>query len=180
MKAKVSEWMDGELDGAEAERLALALREDGEDRQTWRMYHLIGDALRDTRALSAGFDEKMRERLAAEPTVLAPAEPAERAKRRLRGFLMPAAASAAAMALVGWLAFAPERGGPPAGMAPVATAPLAQPTVVSVASEPASVPLPLATEDYLLAHQNYASRSLSRGVAPYVRTVSGRSAEYKR
>jgi sigma-E factor negative regulatory protein RseA len=180
MKAKVSEWMDGELEDAEAERLAQALRAEGEDRQTWRMYHLIGDALRDTRALSPGFAARMAERLEAEPTVLAPVAPAQPARRGFRGALMPLAASAAAVAMVGWLAFAPDREGAPRSGAPLATAPAVQPTPVAVGAEPASVPPPLATDDYLLAHQNYASRNLLQGVAPYVRTVSGRSAEYKR
>lgn len=180
MKAKISEWMDGELEGPEAERLALALREDGENRQAWRTYHLIGDALRDTRALSCGFAGRMAERLAAEPTVLAPVEPAQTAKRGWRGFLMPVGASAAAIAMVGWLAFAPDRESSPRGVVPVANAPIVQPTPVAVGAEPASVPPPVAADDYLLAHQSYASRSPLQGVAPYVRTVSGRAAEYKR
>ena len=180
MKAKVSEWMDGELDGAEAGRLVSTLRDEGEDRETWRMYHLIGDSLRDTRALSPQFAARMRDRLAAEPTVLAPAKAFEKAGRGWRGFLMPMAASAAAVGMVGWLALAPERDSASRSFAPVATAPVATPTQVAVGADQGAVPPPVATEDYLLAHQNYASRSLLQGVAPYVRTVSGRSAEYKR
>jgi len=179
MNAKVSQLMDGELEGAEAQRLVSALREEGEDRDAWRMYHVIGDALRDTQPLSAGFGERMRARLAEEPTVLAPREPVDAGKRGFRGFLVPVAASAAAVAMVGWLAFVPQGEGPARSVAPVATAPAVQATPVAVGAEPA-VPLPLATDDYLLAHQNYASRSLLQGVAPYVRTVSGRTAEYKR
>jgi hypothetical protein len=42
------------------------------------------------------------------------------------------------------------------------------------------VPLPLATDDYLLAHQGYSPRNLLQGVAPYVRTVSGQALEGRR
>lgn len=181
MKAKVSELMDGELEGTEAQRLVSALREEGEDREAWRTYHLIGDSLRDTRALSPGFAGRMLARLAEEPTVLAPVERADAARRGIRRFLVPVAASAAAVAMVGWLAFAPPGDAPSRGIGPVATAPVVQPTTAAVGgAELQSVPLPVATDDYLLAHQNYASRSLLQGVAPHVRTVSGRSAEYKR
>jgi hypothetical protein len=82
--------------------------------------------------------------------------------------------------MVGWLAFAPQGEGPGRAVGPVANAPLVQPTPAAVGAEPPSVPPPVATDDYLLAHQNYASRNVLQGVAPYVRTVSGRSAEYKR
>ena len=93
MTREISELMDGELEGTEAQRLVSVLREEGEDRQAWRTYHLIGDALRDTRALSAGFSGRMWARLAEEPTVLAPRERPESGKRGFRGFLVPVAAS---------------------------------------------------------------------------------------
>ena len=68
MKTKMSEWvsglMDGELDGPDAERMLSALREEGETRQAWRTYHLIGDALRDTQLLSPRFGELMAASLA--------------------------------------------------------------------------------------------------------------------
>jgi sigma-E factor negative regulatory protein RseA len=180
MKPKVSQLIDGELEGAEAERLVLLLREEGENREAWRLYHLIGDALRDTDALSPGFSGRMRNRLAEEPTVLAPVERPETVRRGLRGFLMPVAASAAAAAMVGWLAFVPQQDSSPRAIAPVASAPVAKPTPAAVGAEPATIPPPVAADDYLLAHHNYASRSLLQGVAPHVRTVSGRLAEYKR
>lgn len=179
MKAKISELMDGELEGPEATRLMSALREEGDGREAWRLYHTIGDALRDTRALSPGFGERMQARLAAEPTVLAPVEPRE-AGIRARGFLVPLTAAAAAAGMVGWLAFTPQSEAPSRNGLPLATAPVVQPTPVAVGAEPAPAPLPVGTDDYLLAHQNYASRNLLHGVAPYVRTVSGRPPEYKR
>src|SRR6185295_14063296 len=72
MKTKISELMDGELGSREAAAPLDALRFEGEARETWRSYHLIGDAMRDTRMLSAGFASRVSARLAQEPTVIAP------------------------------------------------------------------------------------------------------------
>jgi len=196
MKAKISELMDGELDAPDAARTLSALREEGEVREAWRTYHLISDALGDTRILSHRFAVRMQARLAEEPTVLAPAAlPEAVAAPRRRVLLQAAAAGLAAVAIVGWLAFVPQRPGqlpaPPVAQAPqvqpaaagdlgsrVAQAQQAQPP--AVAAELVRVPPPLATDDYLLAHQGYSARNLLQGVAPYVRTVSGEALERKR
>jgi hypothetical protein len=88
--------------------------------------------------------------------------------------VLSAAASVAAVSLVGWLAFAPQRD---AGslQVPVAQAPAAvTPTLRSGADRkpPPIVPLPSGTNDYLLAHQGFSPRASLQGMAPYVRTVS--------
>ncbi|HEY3077422.1 MAG TPA: sigma-E factor negative regulatory protein [Burkholderiales bacterium] len=159
MKERISALMDGELDERAAAGAIAALRGEGEALQCWRIYHLISDGMRDTRLLSEGFTSRFSERLAAEATVLAPADlpgrtPAQR-------FAFAAAASLAAVALVGWLAFAPQ---------PEAPAPLAQlrPAIPPMVN----VPLPSAANDYLLAHQGFSPRVSLQGMAPYVRTVS--------
>ena len=104
MKENISQLMDGELEGSDAARALSALRDEGEGRQLWRTYHLIGDALRDTRMLSQGFSERMAARLAEEPTVLAPAASAP-AARPWRRHLMPAAAGLAAAGFVGSVSY---------------------------------------------------------------------------
>jgi sigma-E factor negative regulatory protein RseA len=76
---------------------------------------------------------------------------------------LSAAASLAAIALVGWVAFAP--GDQPQ----LATVP---PPVLAVQETPQVAP-PAAANDYLLAHQGYSPRNSLQGAAPYVRTVSG-------
>jgi sigma-E factor negative regulatory protein RseA len=167
MKDRISAFMDGELDDRAAGELIDSLGRDGEGRAAWRAYHLIGDALRDGRALSTDFTERVARQLAAEPTVLAPRrlQPQPRTWYAL-------AASVAAVALVGWLAFAPQQ-------APVA--PLAQqaPSLARAAApaKPALVPLPSGTNDYLLAHQAFSPRVSFQGMAPYVRTVSEHAQE---
>ena len=179
MKQKISEWMDGELQGPEAERLLAGLREDGEARQAWRTYHLIGDSLRDTRVLSPRFAERMAASLSQEPTVLAPA--AAVVERTWRRYLVPAAAGVAAAGFVGAVAFMMPLQEP--AVAPqIVQAPQLKPTPVAQVNEPAllPVPLPAATDDYLLAHQGYSPRNRLQGVAPYVRTVSGQALESRR
>jgi sigma-E factor negative regulatory protein RseA len=153
--------MDGELDDRHA---IEGLKSDAQAQEAWRTYHLIGDALRGTPTLSEGFAARVAWRLADEPTVLAPGRlPAERRPR----FAMAAAASVAAVALVGWLAFAPQPQPVPAPVVAKAEKPLP-----IQKPKPAIVPLPSATNDYLLAHQGFSPRLALQGMAPYVITVS--------
>ena len=80
------------------------------------------------------------------------------------------AASVAAVALVGWMAFAPQP--------QLAPAPIAQ--VQRPADKPAIVPLPSAANDYLLAHQGFSPRVSLQGMAPYVLTVAEHPAEARK
>jgi hypothetical protein len=79
---------------------------------------------------------------------------------------LSAAASVAAIALVGWVAFGPVDDSQIAGNAP---------QVVAAKEPPQAAPQvapPAAANDYLLAHQGYSPRNSLQGAAPYVRTVS--------
>ena len=158
MKERISAWMDGELDERAAGEAMESLRRDGEASEAWRAYHLISDALRDRRGLAAGCAARVRERLATEPTVLAPGRLAPRSAPR---FALAAAASVAAVAFVGWVAFSPQPDESPK-VAPV----LAQ------QSGPIAVPISRSANDYLLAHQGFSPRVSLQGMAPYVRTVA--------
>ncbi len=181
MNEKISQLMDGELEGSDAERALAALREEGEGRQAWRTYHLIGDSLRDHRVLSAGFSDRVVASLAQEPTVLAPKAAPAAPALSLHRYLMPAAAGLAAAGFVGAVAFMMPMQEPTL-TTPIAQAPQVKPTPASQVTEPTAppVPLPAATDDYLLAHQGYSPRNRLQGVAPYVRTVSGQALEIKR
>ena len=168
MKTRISALMDGELDQHSArEAIGTAARE-SEAAEAWQTYHLIGDAMRGTRPVSDDFSARVAERLAMEPTVIAPqrlrpdSQPAPRT-----WFAMSAAASVAAVAMVGWVAFAPQRTdneGAPAPLAQIKQAPAA------VAAVP--MPMPVAANDYLLAHQAFSPRVSLQGMAPYVRSVA--------
>jgi sigma-E factor negative regulatory protein RseA len=200
MKSRISALMDGELEGQEAPEALKALGADGEARDAWRTYHLISDALHETRVLSGDFAQRVAARLEAEPTVVAPVRLAPQ-PQGARWVALSAAASVAAVALVGWLAFAPQQPSAPlpqlakspqpavqavAG-APVQPVTVAQPAsgapaqaVAALPKEAAQVPPPSAADDYLLAHQAYSPRNSLQGVAPYVRTVSGEALARKK
>jgi sigma-E factor negative regulatory protein RseA len=161
MKDRLSALMDGELDDRSAADVLQTLASDREAVETWRTYQLISDAMRQGTQLSEGFTARVSARLAQEPTVLAP----RRMQRESRRWVaLSAAASLAAVALVGWLAFAPQPQLIQPGQ-PVAQAPVADP-------KPNIVPLPTQANDYLLAHQGFSPRNSLQGMAPYVRTVS--------
>jgi sigma-E factor negative regulatory protein RseA len=160
MKENISALMDGELDERAAAQTIEELGRNREGLDTWRSYHLVSDALRRTPLLSQGFSARVGAALASEPTVLAPRRLQAPEPRRWYAL----AASVAAVALVGWVAFAPQQ----TAIAPTAQAPTSPPPQ----AQPASVPLPSGTSDYLLAHQGFSPRLSLQGVAPYVRSVS--------
>jgi len=173
MKERISALMDGELEGHAAEEAIESLRGEGEALESWRMYHLISDGMRDTRLLSAGFTGRVSRRLAEEPTVLAPGPlsshlPGRTPAQRLA---YAGAAIAAAIGLVSWLAFGPQPEVPRTQMA-VGPAP-------SVAMTPVTVQLTSSANDYLLAHQGFSPRVSLQGMVPYVRTVAERGESNK-
>jgi sigma-E factor negative regulatory protein RseA len=170
MKERLSQLMDGELDDRSAAEVIESLGRDRYAVEAWRTYQLISDAMRDSRVLSADFTARVSARLAAEPTVLAPR--AMRPEPRRWFAVSAAAASLAAVGLVGWMALGPQPGVSPAP-APVAQAKPAE-------AKPVMVPLPSQANDYLLAHQGFSPRVSLQGMAPYVRTVSEQAVEQRR
>ena len=101
MKDRISTLMDGELDEREGAEVISSMANDAQARDTWRTYHLIGDALREGRS------------------IVAPRRPA--ANSPTWRIALPAMAVAAAVALVSWVAFAPVQ--PEKPFVPVAQAP---------------------------------------------------------
>ena len=175
----VSMLMDGELDADEAAREIARFRQaDGRDEarhDAWNTYHTIGDILRGKQArtgVSSDFSKRLSERLALEPTVLAPRL---RAPKTVQTWALSAAASVAAIAVVSLTAMnmlgtdrAPATlAKAPAATAPVATLQPAAPTAVeSVAATPEHM------HEYLLAHQGVSPSTAIHGVTTYIRTVS--------
>jgi sigma-E factor negative regulatory protein RseA len=79
-RQRISSFVDGEAEAVVAHSLASAWRDDPALRRTWHSYHLIGDVLRsDELAIDPSRDEhflqRLRERMASEPVVLAPTLP---------------------------------------------------------------------------------------------------------
>ncbi len=94
-KERLSVLMDDELDAPELDPVLRDLSADGDLRAAWDRWHLIGDVLRgepvsrDVMQVAA----RVRERLADEPTVLAPPRPAP------RRWMLPLAGSAMAASI---------------------------------------------------------------------------------
>ncbi len=141
----LSELMDGEATGHEREDMVKRLCHDARARERWALYHDIGDAMRGSSMLSPHFSQTFSERLAAEPTVLAP---------RLRRYTAPAImALAASLAVVSVVALMP--GQDTGGLQ------LAQDKASRQSMEAQMAP-------YLVAHQEFSPVAVA---SPYQRAV---------
>lgn len=164
---KISEWMDGELNGGETRRQVERLKQDAELNRCWAVFHLIGDVMRGERVLSREFERRLVARLAEEPAVLAPRP---QAAPRFTTYALSAAASLSAVAVVGWLAFY----NPLAPQPEIAQSPT-PPATVAASQEPQlpNVPSDGTMNEYLIAHQEFSPSTEIQGLAPYIRSVSG-------
>lgn len=160
MKQQISALMDGELFEDEAETLLDKLKHNPAAHSEWQTYHLISDALRQPDHLHSNISSAMRERLQAEPTVLAPQR---RTGRRMQMYALSAAASVMALAMVAWMSV--QIGSEPA----VQTAAVQQPS----GARPASFPSDKGLNGYLMAHQEFSPSADVQGAASYIRTVAG-------
>jgi len=75
------------------------------------------------------------------------------------------------VALVGWLAFAPQH---------PAQAPVLAKAQPAAETQPLIVPMPSSANDYLLAHQGFSPRVSLQGMAPYVLTVAEHPGEARK
>lgn len=161
---RISALMDGELDENDAQQALRRIRDAAEARESWATYHVIGDVLRGEGRPVFDVSLRVAAALAAEPVVLAPRQ--RTVPPRWRTYALSAAASVAAVAVVGWMAFSTVT--PPVEVARNA-APLPP---VQAAPEPVSMPNDGQMNDYLLAHQGVSPTTSLHGVAPYVRTIA--------
>jgi sigma-E factor negative regulatory protein RseA len=161
MGERISRLMDGEVEHDELDAVWAELkRSDGT--ACWSCYHVIGDALRGPVAPVPGFSARFHERLAAEPTVLAPPPKAARSL----GLAWAAAATVAAVAVVGWVGVTT--------LDPQATA-LAKAREAAVIRAAQVSPRTLPA-DYLMAHQEYSPTAQIPGVGSNLRAVSAPAA----
>ena len=168
----LSALLDGELQAGDAlavQRACAWWRESGPARHDWHAWHLIGDVMRSEElaqppARDAAFLARLRERLADEPVVLAPAPMAPVASVAPAGtrawhrtWTLPTAVAASFMAVAAVLVV--TRTGPPTAAPVLAIAPAPGLSAVSVlGATPSSVGRAGVIRDprldsYLRAHQ---------------------------
>jgi len=170
---KISQLMDGDLDAYEADALLKRLKSDASLRESWQVYHLVGDALRQEHGLTGRIAARVSERLEQEPTVMGPRFTAS---RRVVRYAMSAAAGAAGLAVVAWLAL----GGLPVNVTsqqlagtPDAAAVAQQAMVESVTAQSTALAAETdAVDEYLLAHRSVSDFRTMQGTPPYVRPVA--------
>lgn len=151
-------------DAAALQRGCALWRDDAQARATWHAYHLIGDVLRSEdlaapAARDAAFLAALRERLAAEPVVLAPV-----AAKRRAGWSLPMAAAASFVVVAGVVSVARLPAGGGAGAVVAVSRPSSSP--LTLASSAAPPPSSLVIEgrfirdarldSYLRAHRDAA------------------------
>ena len=164
MKQDISSLMDGELDGPEAEQVIRACSASEEHKDTWHVYHVIGEALRGRAPDTLARRDGVMAALAKEPTVLAP-----RSRRVLETtfgrIALAAAASVATLGVVSWIG---TQGGAPAApsSAVVKAVPgLAIQPVAASATVPAPAAPAIDVQDYLNAHRQITPPEAYRPVA---------------
>ena len=165
MKQHISALMDGELFDDEAEELFDKLKANPEAQEEWRMYHLISDVLYQPERLRTDISKTMRERLQAEPTVLAPRSTSSHSAR---WFALSATASVLAISLVAWLSM--EIGSD--SMPQMATA--QQLSTIQTASLYINNnhPINSGLNEYLIAHQEFSPSINVQGATSYMRTMA--------
>jgi sigma-E factor negative regulatory protein RseA len=191
MDTRISELMDGEQAPADGAATARALTASGSRQDAWRVYHLIGDAMRREAYLALDVRANVMAALAGEPTVIAPRAARECQRRlatRWRHAAMAAAAAIAGVAVVAWVAVTTPSvhdglmasAGSVAekpGVAPVAdemlTVARTMPATTAPAAQTATADdADRQLQEYLLAHQAYAAMGLPVGVVNHIHTVS--------
>ncbi len=169
---RISAFMDGETSHSEAHQAILQLKQQGESRETWETFHLIGEAIRGAPPVHPDFMDRFHALIQQEPTVLAPRP----IWRKTGTYALSAAASLAAVAVVLTMVMAenPLQPQPQIAAAPqlVATTPIAVPAPAIVIPQPVPAASQSRVNEYLRAHQEFSPSTTLQGVAPYVRTVS--------
>jgi sigma-E factor negative regulatory protein RseA len=159
MNEQISRLMDGEVDATELNAVCAALRTDAA-MATWNCYHVIGDALRGESAVTRNIVSAISRKLALEPAIVARRAPSSSGPA---AWAWAAAASLAAMTVVGWTAYS---------MVDAAPAGFAKAREAGTMSAAQMRPVTVLPADYLLAHQEYAPANALQGVGPYLRDVA--------
>ncbi|MBL8481619.1 MAG: sigma-E factor negative regulatory protein [Rhodocyclaceae bacterium] len=167
MDEEVSALVDSALDDARAQHVAQVLGRDERLRQSWTMYHVIGECMRREPA-APKFDiaARVMQQLDTEPTVLAPQAAARKPRHPL---VLPAMAAMLGICAIGWVALSLQGGldTGPGSVTQTAQYPDGRSGLRTANISTLDAPV----EGYLVAHQGVSPRTGMQGVAPYVRSV---------
>lgn len=173
--------MDGELNVDEAEDIIKQLKKKNDLHGDWKTYHIIGDALRQTSALSIDISQRVSEQLKSEPAIFAPSsttteKQSEPYKRKNYAFSI---AASVAIILAGWLGLQTLDEPSPIlvvdntmPMIPVSSSSSAPMLVHSFS--------PAEFNDYLFVHGEFSPGTATRGSAVYLQTVTDHQDKYRR
>ncbi len=162
MSDSISRLMDGELDDSDVVGACNGMRQP-EAVSTWVCYHVIGEVLRGGTGAPPRLSRGFAARLASEPTIIAPSA----IRSRPLPMAWAAAATVAAVAVVGWVAYATVD---------------TSPTTIARAREAATIgaaqvrPQPVPA-DYLLAHREYSPTTPMEGIGPLIKAAAVESAD---
>jgi sigma-E factor negative regulatory protein RseA len=161
-EVRMSDLADGRLGADALEALCARWAGDAACRRAWHGYQLIGDVLRSEDLASpaahdAEFLARFRERLAAEPVVVAPPGPAVRRPSR-RAWALPVAVAAGFVAVAGVLVVLQQSGADVGGQGPRLAAaapvtPAAGPALVPASALQAQMLRDARVDDYLQMHR---------------------------
>ncbi len=175
IREQVSAFLDGELPNSETELLLKRLTRDGELREAFGRYALVGEAIRGNAHvfLTKGFADRVNRAIDGEPIPaggLAQRASAQRWWRPFAGAAVAAGVAAVAVVALQQRAVAPTlHAGMPA-VARNAAAPAAVPreaisyTVPAAAAAAPSAMAPARLTNYVFAHSKYSSGLDQRGV----------------
>ena len=169
IREQVSAFLDGELPDSETELLLKRLTRDGELRESFGRYALVGEALRGGthKLMAKGFAGRVNLAIDGEPVPAGGQLAQMRAPRWWRPFA--GAAVAAGVAAVAVVAFHQRADAPglraaaPVQRAALAREPISYTVPATSAAAPAVVP-PARLTNYVFAHSRYSSGLDQRGV----------------
>lgn len=176
VQERISVFADGETSDEQLD-IALADLHRDDAKETWELYHRIGDILRSDEMdvpMSAGFSARMAASLAAEPALLAPKRASKFSRSGARRFALPGvlAAAAAAVAFVGTPQLIVALQGQPAAapaLAVVADSGVER-TALTAGARPGQVLREQGIDEYLMAHQRFSPSVYSS--AQYARSAT--------
>jgi sigma-E factor negative regulatory protein RseA len=156
----LSAWIDGE---GETHGLVWPdrLEKNALDQERWETWHLIGDVMRGVTPLSDDFNTRFAQRLAAEPTVLAPRV------HRLNGRTIASIAAGVFVAVGALIIWPSQRPDSSPALPPLARSAI-NPSVEDVAANSPSLAAEVRWAPYLAAYQDLSPVTAA---SPYQRAV---------